>query len=276
MIFVCPKCRKLLTKKEQVYVCPQGHSYDRAKEGYVHLLPVNKMHAKVPGDSKEMVRARREFLESGSYALFREKLADLVLEAVAGNPAPVLLDAGCGEGYYLRGVAQHLEEAGCKPELYGFDISKFAVKAAAKRQKNGNFAVASIFDIPVEEETVDCLYNVFAPMVEEEFARVLKPGGVMLFAVPTVRHLYGLKEILYEHPYENPYKETDYQGFSFVRRVTIESDLHLTDPKQIQNLFAMTPYYWKTPISGSQALARTTILDTPIGFDFLIYEKQKR
>lgn len=274
MIFTCPKCRKGLTKTDSVYVCPDGHSYDRAKEGYVHLLPVQKMHSKVPGDTKEMVAARRNFLESGGYEAFRGKLSELVLEAVGDSSAPVLLDAGCGEGYYLRGVAEALRAAGKTPALYGFDISKFAVKAAAKRQKDGDFAVASIFDIPVEDESADCLINVFAPMVEGEFARVLKPGGTMVFAVPGVRHLFGLKEILYENPYENEYKETEYAGFSFVKRVSVSGELHLTDQAQIQNLFAMTPYYWKTPIEGSKALAAATELHTEIEFHFLVYKKE--
>lgn len=274
MIYTCPKCKQLLTKKDSVYVCPDGHSYDRAREGYVHLLPVQKMNSKVPGDSKEMVAARRNFLESGGYEAFREKLAELVLEAVGENCTPVLLDAGCGEGYYLRGVAEKLKENGKTPVLYGFDISKFAVKAAAKWQKDGDFAVASIFDIPVTDGAVDCLINVFAPMVEQEFARVLKPGGTMIFAVPGVRHLFGLKEILYENPYENEHKETDYDGFTFVKRVSVSGELHLTEQAQIQNLFAMTPYYWKTPIEGSRALAATETLDTEIEFHFLVYKKE--
>lgn len=272
-MFVCPKCRQALTKTEKVYACPNRHSYDRAKEGYVHLLPVNKMHAKIPGDSKEMVAARRGFLESGGYELFRDALSSLVLEAVGRMESPVILDAGCGEGYYLRGVETALEAAGKTPALCGFDISKFAVKAAAKRQREADFAVASIFDIPVADSTVDCLINVFAPMVEAEFGRVLKPGGTLVFAVPGERHLYGLKEILYEHPYENEHKETDYDGFSFVKRIPVAGELHLTDPEQIRNLFAMTPYYWKTPVAGSEALARTTRLDTEIQFDFLVYRR---
>ncbi len=274
MIFLCPVCRQPLTKGAAAYTCAGGHSYDRAKEGYVHLLPVQKMHAKVPGDNKQMVTARRSFLEAGGYALFREQLSALVLEAVAGRPAPVVLDAGCGEGYYLRGVGERLAQAGVTARLYGFDISKFAVKAAAKRQKEAEFAVASSFEIPVADGAVDCLFNVFAPMAEGEFARVLKRGGVMIFAVPGARHLYGLKEILYENPYENEHRETTYEGFAFVKRVPVAGELHLTEPAQIQNLFAMTPYYWKTPVEGSRALMGTAALDTPIAFDFLVYRRQ--
>ena len=114
-LFLCPTCGEPLEKTDSAYRCPKGHSYDRAKEGYVHLLPVHKMHAKIPGDSKEMVSSRRTFLESGSYGLFRDKLTDLVLEAVEGHDAPVLLDAGCGEGYYFRGVEERLRQAGKNP-----------------------------------------------------------------------------------------------------------------------------------------------------------------
>ena len=273
MIFTCPVCGEVLRKDEKVCVCENGHSYDIAKEGYVHLLPVQQMHSKVPGDTKEMVAARREFLESGGYEMFRNALCELVWEAVRDIGQPVILDAGCGEGYYLRGVEAYLLQEGKKPDCYGFDISKFAVKAASKRQKTADFAVGSIFDIPVKDNAADCLIDVFAPMVEQEFCRVLKPGGVMIFAVPGVTHLYGLKEILYEDPYENPYKETEYEGFRFVKRQAVRGELRLTDQKQIQNLFAMTPYYWKTPIEGSRALQETTELETDIEFDFLVYQK---
>ncbi|MDD5953328.1 MAG: methyltransferase domain-containing protein [Oscillospiraceae bacterium] len=273
MFFLCPNCKQALTQQGNAFVCPAGHSYDRAKEGYVHLLPVQKMHAKIPGDNKQMVSARRAFLEGGGYGLFRDKLCALVVEAVKPLSAPVILDAGCGEGYYLRGIEEALLQEGKSPVLMGFDISKFAVKAAAKRQKNGQFAVASIFEIPVLDRSVDCLVNVFAPMVEQEFARVIRPGGVMIFAVPGVRHLYGLKEILYEHPYENERKETAYAGFTFQERVSVTGELHLTEPSQIQNLFAMTPYYWKTPVQGSKALSQTDTLNTEIAFDFLLYRR---
>ncbi len=273
-LFLCPKCGAPLEQTDSVYVCPEHHSYDRAKEGYVHLLPVHKMHAKVPGDSKEMVASRRTFLESGGYELFREKLVALVLEAVEEQQSPTILDAGCGEGYYFRGVEEGLRSAEKTPCLMGFDISKFAVKAAAKRQKTAEFAVASIFHIPVADNSVDCLINVFAPMVEAEFCRVLKSGGTMIFAVPTERHLYGLKEVLYDEPYENAYKETDYEGFDFVKREAVTGTLTLTDPEQIQNLFRMTPYYWKTPVEGSRKLAEATVLQTEIGFDFLVYRKK--
>ena len=148
------------------------------------------------------------------------------------------------------------------------------MRAAAGKYKGCQFAVASAFAVPAADASADCLTNVFAPIVPEECKRVVKPGGVMILAVPGPRHLYGLKEILYDAPYENEYRETEYPGFVFVRRETVAETLILDNGEQIQNLFAMTPYYWKTPESGSRRLAQTEHLETEIRFDFLIYRRK--
>ena len=269
-VFACPVCGQKLDKLEKVYLCPEGHSYDIASEGYVHLLSPNKMHAKVPGDCKEMVSARRRFLEAGYYGLFSDRLNALVLE-YAGK-SPVLLDAGCGEGYYTGGVERFLSESGGRPSVFGFDISKYAVKAAAKKYKRIDFAVGSMFGIPVLSGAADCVTDVFAPIVPEELFRVLRPGGVMILAVPGERHLFGLKELLYDEPYENEHKETEYPGFTFLRREAVRGEITVSGGS-VRDLFAMTPYYWKTPVEGSKRLERVRELKTEIAFDFIFYRK---
>ncbi|MBE6829144.1 MAG: methyltransferase domain-containing protein, partial [Ruminococcaceae bacterium] len=201
-IFTCPVCGEKLDRLAKAYVCKNGHSYDLAGEGYVHLLPPNKMHAKVPGDNQEMTASRRRFLESGAYRLFSDKLDELV-RAYSRTKSPIILDAGCGEGYYTGRLREDLFSHGFAPQVFGFDISKFAVKAAAKKYKAISFAVASSFGIPVSDGAADLVLDVFAPVVESELNRVLKPGGILILAVPGRRHLYGLKEILYDDPYEN-------------------------------------------------------------------------
>lgn len=272
MIFTCPICKEKLNKQEKAYVCGSGHSYDIAAEGYVHLLPPNKMHSKIPGDNKQMVASRRDFLAAGYYQPFSDKLNELVREC-SYTKTPVVLDAGCGEGYYTGRMYDDLKEHGLLPEVYGFDISKFAVKAAAKRYKAIDFAVGSIFDIPVQNNTADCVVNVFAPIVEGELNRVVKPGGFLILAVPGARHLFGLKEILYDAPYENEYRETQYAGFAFQNRVAVQNEITIDNNKTIMDLFAMTPYYWKTSVEGSERLKKTDTLSTQIEFDFLIYQK---
>lgn len=100
-LFACPVCMCPLKKEEKRYLCPHGHSFDLAKEGYVHLLPANRMHAKLPGDGKEMLAARRRILDAGHYEPFSDCLNALVLELTDQAEKPVILDAGCGEGYWL-------------------------------------------------------------------------------------------------------------------------------------------------------------------------------
>ena len=268
-LFVCPACKGELKQNENVMVCENGHSFDIAKQGYVHLLMPNKMHSKIPGDSKQMVDSRRSFLESGYYNIFSDKLCEIVGKYMKNSQSSVILDAGCGEGYYTS----RLKTCMPKAQVSGFDISKFAVKSAAGKYKEIDFAVASIFDIPVKNESAHCVINIFAPIVEKEFSRVLKKDGILVIAVPGERHLYELKEILYDKPYENERKDTDYEGFQFVERVTVKGKTYLDSKEMIWNLFSMTPYFWKTEISGSERLKETEKLSTEIHFDFLIYKK---
>jgi 23S rRNA (guanine745-N1)-methyltransferase len=139
-LFACPICGERLDRLEKAYVCPNGHSYDIASEGYVYLLPPNKKHSKMPGDDKAMVASRRRFLESGCYRIFSDALNNLALKYYPADGSAIV-DAGCGEGYYTSRLAEFFSEHGMNPPLCGFDISKFAVKAAAKKYRSIPFAV---------------------------------------------------------------------------------------------------------------------------------------
>lgn len=136
--------------------------------------------------------------------------------------------------------------------------------------------MASSFAIPVPDGFCGCLINVFAPMAEEEFRRVVRPGGVMILAVPGERHLYGMKEILYQEPYENEHRETEYSGFSFVSRTAVREEIWVPDAGTAMDLFAMTPYYWKTGMDGGNRLRETRGFSTEIAFDFLVYRRTER
>lgn len=271
-LLACPVCGARLERREQAFLCPNGHSYDIAREGYVYLLPPNKKHSSSPGDDRGMVSARRRFLESGAYRLFSDALNRLALRYLPQD-APAVLDAGCGEGYYTGRLAAFLAENGKAGEIYGFDISKCAVRAAAKSHPGVSFAVASLFGLPVLPASADLLADVFAPIVPGELARAAKPGGVMILAVPGERHLFGLKKILYDSPYENERKDTAYPGFTFLERVPVRGALQTDDPQQIRDLFAMTPYAWKTPWEGRARLQAVRSLQTELAFDFLVYRR---
>ena len=269
MLFCCPACSGELLKREHALVCPKGHSYDLARQGYVHLLPVKQMHAKVPGDTKQMVDARRQFLSLGHYDAFRDKLKALTEQYLPEGGA--VLDAGCGEGFYTAALLDAAKAV--NGSVTGVDISKFAVKAAAGKYKGIDFAVASLFHIPCAAESVDVLTDVFAPIVPEEFLRVLKSGGIMILAVPGAKHLWGMKEVLYTAPYENEEHDTAYDGFEYLGRESVQKDITVEGRENIEALFSMTPYYWKTDVAGGERLRVLDILKTEIKFDFLIYRK---
>ncbi len=249
-MFCCPICGGALEREHGSYGCGKGHRFDVAREGYVNLLPANRRHSKAPGDDSQMVLARSRFLDGGWYAPLRDKLWRL-LEQYTPSAANVL-DAGCGEGYYTAALAERtLEQGGT---LAGVDISKSAVKRAAKRCPGAEFAVASVYRLPLGDGTVDAVVNCFSPLAVEEFHRVLRPGGVFLYVVPGPRHLWEMKEVLYDAPYENQERLECYQGFTYREVAPVETRFTLTDPQDILALFRMTPYAWKTPKAGVSRL----------------------
>ena len=271
----CPLCGGKLTGGSPLK-CEKGHCFDRAKEGYWHLLPVQSMRTKAPGDSREMVAARRSFLNAGYYGIFGKALGQLCLEyGVPADPeAPLrLLDAGCGEGWYDRNIAQKFAEAGRPLQLAGFDIAKPAVRLAAKALPTAQYAVASSFSQPVRTGWADLLLNCFSPFAQEEFLRVLRPGGRMVYVVPGAEHLYQMKAVLYEKPYKNPVQEVAYDGFRAIGEREVSGSITVPH-EQLEALFAMTPYYWKTPRSGAERLAALPELETEIAFRFLVFEKE--
>ena len=270
-LFRCPICGGPLAREERVYRCVNGHSYDIAKEGYTYLLPPNQKHSSAPGDDKGMAAARREFLSKGYYAPLLNTLCNEI--AARSGPAPVILDAGCGEGYYTSGIYRSLLAAGKQPQAAGIDISKFILRSAAKREKAIEFAVASSYRLPVADGCAELLLDCFSPLALEEFHRVLKPGGFFFYVVPAADHLWELKQVLYDRPYPNEEKETPYQGFAYDAIVPVEDTITLASQADIHALFQMTPYYWKTPKAGAERLAALDTLTTRVSFRVHIFRK---
>ena len=267
-MFICPICKSKLNIQGKSYLCENNHSFDIAKQGYVNLLPVNKKHSDNPGDSKEMVLSRREFLESGNYDCFTKKLCEIIDSLFPDTQKITIADCGCGEGYYDG----KLEDISPDYDLFGFDISKEAVRYAAGKYKKCNYAVGSCFNMPLSNESFDLALNIFAPMVESEMARILKKDGYMIYAVPGESHLMGLKKVLYENTYENEEKHTEYDGFQFVDRVSVKNEITVNGEMGV-NLFRMTLYYFKTELGAEGKIINNNGFTTEIHFDFLIYQK---
>lgn len=268
-LFCCPICGRSLSREERTYRCPNRHSFDQAREGYVHLLPANRKHAKDPGDDRGMAAARNRFLSGGWYAPLRETLEQLALACPEVHPA--ILDSGCGEGYYTQGIAQRFAAAGREAQIAGVDLSRASLRYAARRVPQGEFAVASVYHLPVGDAGVDLLVNCFSPLALEEFRRVLRPGGRFLYVVPGPEHLWELKQVLYERPYRNRESKEEYPGFRWLEARQIRETVTLPDSQTIDDLFHMTPYYWKTPAAGAVQLKTLEQLKVQIAFDVHVY-----
>lgn len=269
-MFSCPICGSALLRKERSLFCGKGHSFDLAREGYVNLLPANRRHSKAPGDDKDMVRARTRFLNGGWYEPLRSRLCALVEET--GVSAPRLLDAGCGEGYYTAALSGRAAARGGRAA--GVDLSKTAAKRAARHCPGAEIAVASVYHLPLANASADLVVNCFSPLAAKEFHRVLRPGGYFLYVVPGARHLWELKEILYEAPYENAEKTEQYPGFRFLGVEPVETVFTLETPEEIQDLFHMTPYTWKTPRDGVRRLSGRRELTVTAQFRVHIFRRE--
>ena len=272
-MFRCPVCGEKLMSKEKSFICAQHHCYDRARQGYVNLLLSSQSHGKRHGDDRKMVLARQNFLDQGYY----QPLADAILQIIHPflSDGAFVLDVGCGECWYTAQVAQLLRQQFPHAQISGIDISKNALMVGAHRDRSIALAVASAYHLPFFDNCCDVLLNIFSPCATDEFIRVLKPGGILIRAVPLERHLWSLKSAVYEHPYENPAEKSELQGLQFIQKTAVQYRIHLPDPLSIQNLFCMTPYYYKTGKADQQKLSALHTLDTEAAFGVMLYQKAK-
>ena len=270
MIFICPVCRGELALVGNAKKCSRGHSYDRSKEGYFNLLLSNK--GGVHGDSLDMVRARRDFLMRGYYAPLAETVSKSVL--LNTEKEGYVLDAGLGEGYYTDRVEKAIRERDGVTRVYGFDISKDAVRYAAKKNKRLSLAVASSYDMPIASESVDTVISIFSPLATDEIRRVLKIGGTFIFAYPGKRHLMGLKSAVYDTPIENEPTDGELPGFELSSREHLYYEVTVDGREAVNELFMMTPYAYRTGSRERERLAALDSVGTEIEFYVDVYRKK--
>jgi 23S rRNA (guanine745-N1)-methyltransferase len=267
VILQCPVCRNPLLNSADGYQCSNNHTFDAGREGYVNLLLVHKKNSREPGDSKDMIRSRRRFLELGLYDRISDSVNEAVAAALPGTGKERtfnVLDAGCGEGFYLSRLRDFLAQkpgGRVRAEYYGVDISKFAVRQAAKRDRTMNWFVASIVDLPFAGTSHDMVLNVFSPANFPEFSRVLGEQGGLLIVSPGPRHLNGLRKVIYpearEHAPSTIREEAD-AFFSLAAETRITYPLELESREAILDLLAMTPYFWNIDLKTK---ARVEALD---------------
>jgi 23S rRNA (guanine745-N1)-methyltransferase len=254
MTFSCPLCHARLTRSEKSLSCPQGHQFDRAKEGYVNLLPVQHKRSRDPGDSAEMMQARRAFLDAGHYQPLRDAVARLLGEKLAA-PAAAILDIGCGEGYY---TATFAEVAGINgAQTFGLDVSKGAIRAAAKRYTAVTFCVASSHRLPFNDASMDAVVRIYAPCKAEELARVVKPGGWVITVTPGPRHLMALKELIYDEVRLHAPHSEQLADFRLKQEQSVAYEMALKGDEAV-SLLQMTPFAWRAKPAVREWLAQQT------------------
>ena len=266
----CPNCGAQTEFKGNSLVCcgVRKHCYDFSASGYVNLLPPSQSGG---GDSKDAVRSRRDFLTKGYYGTAARELADLLSQRLPTGA--FVVDGGCGEGYYTSAIAER--------GFYtvGVDISKFAAEAAAKRASakqmtNSLYAVGSVYEIPLFDGCADAVVNIFAPCAENEFCRLLKKGGILAVVYAGPEHLMGLKRAMYDNIRENDGRADMPQNMRLLEEKRVRFDITVEGQDDIQKLFSMTPYYWRTSREDSEKLRTLDSLRTTVDMVIALYEKE--
>ena len=250
-MWLCPLCKSAISLHSKAIKCENNHSFDKAKSGYVNLLPVQFKKSKVPGDDKAMVKARREFHELNAYKPLKDRLVQRLAQHLAPSndtASPVAVyDTGCGEGSYLDAVINGLKQLGYNCSGAGSDISKIAVEIASKAFKTHQFVVASSFDLPLEDASQDVMIQVFAPGSNNEYVRALKCDGLLLTVDPGADHLYEIKSQIYDNPKKHESKDTQRENLRALLSERLTFPIALTSKAHALALIKMTPFYWKLP-----------------------------
>lgn len=279
----CPIDGLALEKQDKQLLCANKHCFDIAKQGYSNLLPVQYKRSKQPGDSKEMVDARQRFLNSGIYQPISHAVNECILEHQMRRSQSELsesdlsefnfavLDAGCGEGYYL----QQLKMAGIESShqgtlsLLGIDIAKPAILAAAKREKNDiSWSVASNRNLPIAAQSIDIILCMFGFPVFEQFQKVLKANGAILLVESGPHHLVELREKIYDEvrisdvPIHQKALEL---GFQIQEYKELRYQSSVLTEEQLHDLLIMTPHFYKAPAAKKADIA--TLKDLTLTID---------
>ncbi|WP_433977327.1 23S rRNA (guanine(745)-N(1))-methyltransferase [Erwinia sp. E_sp_B01_9] len=251
--------------------CENRHQFDRAREGYVNLLPVQHKRSKQPGDSADMMLARREFLDAGHYQPLQEKVCD-IFARVLNEKASAVLDIGCGEGYYTHAVANRLQARG-DVEIHGLDVSKVAVRFGAKRYHNVQFCVASSHRLPFAEGQFDAVLRIYAPCKAEELARVVKEQGYVLTVTPGPRHLLQFKELIYQDAKLHDETPEKMAGFELVEQHSLNYPMQLNSEESAA-LLQMTPFAWRARPEVWGVLATTPVFDCETDFTLRLWQRR--
>jgi 23S rRNA (guanine745-N1)-methyltransferase len=268
-IIICPNCKSLLHQVEKTVRCENGHSFDFSKEGYINLILANQKKKNNSGDNKIMLNARDAFLSTGHYDFLIDNIESALhsfdLFSTTNDAMIQLLDLGCGTGYYTRSIFKQKNL-----KKIGIDISKIGIAKASIKDKDSTYLVGSAFNLPIADNSIDLLLNVFAPIQLEELKRVLKPGGYFIKVIPTGDHMKEVAELVYEEfiPHQSSIKE-DLESnsmFQIIKVENIKKTIFLAG-QDLLNFISMTPYLYKFKQEQLELLKE---LSVTISFEIII------
>ena len=264
--FICPVCKSPLIKEDKSLRCKNGHCFDISRKGTVNLLRSNKANH---GDDKRMVAARKAFLDKGYYEPLLKAVRDTTARYAANECT--LLDCGCGECSYTADISKYLRSVGISADIIGIDVSKEAINAGASRHADISLAAASVFEIPLADNSCDIVLSLFAPFSGDEYRRVLRPGGYYITAFPLEEHLIELKRAVYDKPYLNTVSPLGVEGFALAESSECRFKAELASNEDITALFEMTPYCYKTSRQDRAKLDALDSLTVSAEFGIAVY-----
>ncbi len=265
-LLCCPICRDPLALEDRSLRCPQNHSFDRARQGYFHLLPVQKKRSKNPGDDAAMVSNRRQFLDLGHYRPIAGAICEMIADSLT-TETPALLDCGCGEGYYTRALEEHLLRSNGRPALItGLDISKDAARYACQRSRSISWIVASGADAPLPDHRLDGLCCLFTPFNPAEFHRLLKAGAPLLIASTGREHLIELRQQIYDEVRDQAFDPLTRlaEHFNHRRSHCVNYRFTLDNSDSIRQLLSMTPHQWRASAAAREKLSDLSRLELTV------------
>jgi len=275
-IIKCPVCNEITKKMAKIYICKNNHSFDIAKQGNTNFLLNKDKKSKEPGDTKEMLLARKNFLDKGYYEYILEQVKNIIIndivDAQDNSESLNIIDVGCGEGYYLSSIKSSIDEVVKEKSAhcYGVDISKEGIRLASIRNKNVEWFVANSFNLPFIDHSFNYLISMFSILDMKECTRVLKNNGKIIFVSAQKEHLKELKKIIYSDLTEKKYDARNLIGCNIVDSKDYLNKVRIDSNYDLWNLLSMTPHFWKAEEKNKMLLNNYESLEVTININIKV------
>lgn len=271
-LFSCPVCKENMhVDKHTNFTCKNGHTYNIAKQGYIHFL-----HKAIPSSyDKDLFQARQFILsQTDLYQIVTNEIAQFI-KSLAPTKQPTIIDMGCGEGSHLTNICQKISQEAIG---IGFDISKEAIMMATNYNNTILTSVADIADVPLKTSQADVVLNVLSPSNYQEFNRITHDDSIIIKVIPNENYLREIREQLFtaqeeRQTYSN---EAVVDRFHDIYNVVAESrihHIHKIDYNTLQNLVKMTPLTWNASNNAYEQLLKANIKEITMDVTILVGKK---